>query len=111
VFAPRAAWATGCFVNWRNARPFSPNVPRLSHGCRELSVARSLDGKVHMRCANGYRLETRSMRKCVYRKQLDLETLVCTRGPNFPVSRLESSPGLTPINYRRPTRIERRRRS
>ena len=32
-----------------------------------------------MRCANGYRLETRSMRKCVYRKQLDLETLVCSR--------------------------------
>jgi hypothetical protein len=36
------------------------------------------------------RLETRSMRKCVYRKQLDLETLVATRGPNFPLSRLES---------------------
>ena len=30
------------------------------------------------------------MRRCVYRKQLDLETLVCTRGPNFPLSRLES---------------------
>jgi hypothetical protein len=30
------------------------------------------------------------MRKCVYRKQLDLETLVATRGPNFPFSRLES---------------------
>ena len=30
------------------------------------------------------------MRKCVYRKQLDLETLVCTRGPNFPLSQLES---------------------
>ena len=29
------------------------------------------------------------MRRCVYRKQLDLETLVCTRGPNFPLSRLE----------------------
>ena len=42
-----------------------------------------------MRCANGYRQETRSMRRCVYRKQLDLETLVCTRGPNFPLSRLE----------------------
>jgi hypothetical protein len=26
----------------------------------------------------------------VYRKQLDLDTLVCTRGPNFPLSRLES---------------------
>ncbi len=50
-----------------------------------LGVARSLAGSVHMRCANGYRLETRSMRKCVYRKQLDLETLVATRGPNFPL--------------------------
>jgi hypothetical protein len=29
------------------------------------------------------------MRRCVYRKQLDLETLVATRGPNFPLSRLE----------------------
>ena len=44
-----------------------------------LGVARSLGWRVHMRCANGYRLETRSMRKCVYRKQLDLETLVATR--------------------------------
>jgi hypothetical protein len=42
-----------------------------------------------MRCANGYRLETRSMRRCVYRKQPDLETLVATRGPNFPLGRLE----------------------
>jgi len=36
----------------------------------------------------GKRLETRSMRRCVYRKQLDLETLVSTRGPNFPISRV-----------------------
>ena len=28
-----------------------------------------------MRCADGYREETRSMRRCVYRKQLDLKTL------------------------------------
>jgi hypothetical protein len=42
-----------------------------------------------MRCANGYRQETRSVRRCVYRKQLDVETLVCTRGLNFPISRLE----------------------
>jgi hypothetical protein len=54
-----------------------------------LGIARSLGWKVHMRCANGYRQETRSMRKCVYRKQLDLETLVATRGPNFPLGRLE----------------------
>jgi hypothetical protein len=49
-----------------------------------LGVARSLGWKVHMRCNNGYRLETRSMRKCVYRKQLDLETLVATRAQTFP---------------------------
>ena len=55
-----------------------------------LGVVRSLGWKVHMRCANGYRQETRSMRRGVYRKQLDLETLVATRGPNFPLSRLES---------------------
>src|SRR5271163_1648864 len=54
-----------------------------------LGIARSLGWKVHMRCADGYREGTRSMRRCVYRKQLDLETLVCTRGPNFPLSRLE----------------------
>jgi hypothetical protein len=35
-----------------------------------LGVARSLGWRLHMRCANGYRLETRSMRRCVYRKQL-----------------------------------------
>jgi hypothetical protein len=28
--------------------------------------------------------------RCIYRKQLHLDTLVCTRGPNFPLSRLES---------------------
>src|SRR6185437_4527439 len=55
-----------------------------------LGMARSLGWKVHMRCAKGYRESTRSIRRCVYRKQLDLDTLVCTRGPNFPLSRLES---------------------
>ena len=40
-----------------------------------------------MRGTNGYRESTKSIRRCV---QLDLETLICTRGPNFPLSRLES---------------------
>ena len=35
-----------------------------------------------MRCADGYREGTKSIRRCVYRKQLDLDTLVCTRGPS-----------------------------
>ena len=55
-----------------------------------LGAAKSLGWKVHMRCDGGYRQETRSMRRCVFRGQLDLETLVATRGLNFPISRLES---------------------
>jgi hypothetical protein len=43
-----------------------------------------------MRCAQGYRKGMKSIRRCVDRKQLDLDTLVSTRGPNFPLSRLES---------------------
>jgi hypothetical protein len=53
-------------------------------------MARSLGWKVRMRRAQGYREGMKSIRRCVYRKQLDLDTLVCTRGPNFPLSRLES---------------------
>jgi hypothetical protein len=45
-----------------------------------LGVARSLGWKVHMRCAHGYRQETRSMRRCFYRKQLDLETWLLRAG-------------------------------
>jgi len=55
-----------------------------------LGTARSLGWKVRMRRTKGYREGTKSMRRCIYRKQLDLDTLVCTRGPNFPLSRLES---------------------
>jgi hypothetical protein len=39
-----------------------------------LGVARSLGWKVHMRCANGYREGTKSIRRCVYRGQLNLDT-------------------------------------
>ena len=32
----------------------------------------------------------KSIRQCIYRAELDMKTLVWTRGPNFPLSRLES---------------------
>lgn len=54
-----------------------------------LGEARSLGWLVHMRCAFGRREGLKSVRQCLYRKQLDLETLVCTRGRDFPLSRLE----------------------
>jgi hypothetical protein len=55
-----------------------------------LGIARSVGWKVHTRCAHGPRDGMKRVRECVYRKQLDIDTLVCTRGPNFPLSRLES---------------------
>jgi hypothetical protein len=77
-------------------RHTSPRVDRGPHltgpaGCstfvlmkvETLGVARSLGWKVHMRCNGGYRQETRSMRRCVCRKQLDLEALVARAGQTF----------------------------
>jgi hypothetical protein len=45
-----------------------------------LGVAGSLGWKVPMRCAKGYRESTRSIRRCVYRKQLDLDTWLSPLG-------------------------------
>ena len=41
------------------------------------------------RCAWGKREGMKSRRECQYTRELDLETLVCTRGPNFPLSSLD----------------------
>jgi hypothetical protein len=51
----------------------------LSHGWR-----------ITARCIGGVEDDRRSRRECIYRCELNLETLVWTRGPNFPLSRLES---------------------
>ena len=44
-----------------------------------LGIARSLGWKVHMRCAYGPRDGMKRVRECVYRKQLDIDTLVHAR--------------------------------
>lgn len=54
--------------------------------------AYALGWRVTVRCTRG-RGEgpsSPSSRECVYRKELDMETLVWTRGRGFPLSRLES---------------------
>lgn len=38
-----------------------------------------------MPCAHGPRDGMKRVREYVYRRQLDLDTLVSTRGPNFPL--------------------------
>jgi hypothetical protein len=43
-----------------------------------------------MRCAWGNRDGMKSVRQCTYRYDLDMQTLVATRGRDFPLSRLET---------------------
>jgi hypothetical protein len=52
--------------------------------------AYSLGWRVFARCAWGKRDGMKSIRECVSRAELDLETLVWTRGATFPLSGLES---------------------
>ena len=57
-----------------------------------LGDAYAFGWRVRARCAYG-RADTthrKSSRECSYRKELDLETLVWTRGRAFPLSRLEA---------------------
>jgi hypothetical protein len=46
--------------------------------------------RVTVRCAHGPRDGMKRVRECVYGGELDLTTLVWTRGRDFPLSRLES---------------------
>jgi hypothetical protein len=53
-----------------------------------LGEAWSLGWRVHMRCAKPTREGMKSVRECIFRCELDMETLVCTRGRAFPLARL-----------------------
>jgi hypothetical protein len=55
-----------------------------------LGEALSRGWRVTARCAHGRRDGMKSIKECVYRAELDMETLVWTRGRRFPLSRLET---------------------
>ncbi len=57
-----------------------------------IGEAYALGWRVAVRCSYGRSdsPSSRSGRECNYRKDLDMETLVWTRGAAFPLSRLES---------------------
>lgn len=61
-------------------------------GIETIGEALSLGWRVVARCVRGREdgPTSRSSRECTYRRELDLETLVCTRGRTFPLTRLES---------------------
>jgi hypothetical protein len=45
--------------------------------------------RITARCAGGKREGMKTKRECHYTRELDLETLVWTRGPNMPLSSLD----------------------
>jgi hypothetical protein len=55
-----------------------------------LGEAFSFGWRVTVRCAWGPRDGMKSVRECVYGGELDLQTLVWTRGNDFPLARLDS---------------------
>ena len=55
-----------------------------------LGEALSCGWRVTARCAHGKRDGMKSIKECVYRAELAMETLVWTRGRSFPLSRLET---------------------
>jgi hypothetical protein len=57
-------------------------------GIETVGEAWSLSWQVHMRCLHDGREGMKHKRACGYRKNLDLETLVCTRGRAFPLARI-----------------------
>lgn len=43
---------------------------------------------LHMRCLDDGMRGLKHKRKCTFRAELDMQTLVCTRGRDFPLARL-----------------------
>lgn len=55
-----------------------------------LGQAEGAGWRIIARCAWGKRDAMKSIRECVYRAELDLDTLIWTRGRDFPLSWLET---------------------
>jgi hypothetical protein len=53
-----------------------------------LGEAFDLSWSVHMRCLHDGKEGLKHRRDCNFRRELDFETLVCTRGRAFPLGRL-----------------------
>lgn len=53
-----------------------------------LGEAMNLSWRIHMRCLDDGRQGLKHKRECGFRRELDVETLVITRGRDFPLARL-----------------------
>jgi DNA-directed RNA polymerase subunit RPC12/RpoP len=72
--------------------PMAASYTICSMGVETIGEAFSAGWRIVARCVRGREdgPSSKSSRECAYRRELDLETLVCTRGRAFPPSRLES---------------------
>jgi hypothetical protein len=59
-------------------------------GVETLGEAWNLSWPIHMRCLDDGMRGLKHKRECDYRAELDMETLVCTRGRDFPLAWLAS---------------------
>src|SRR5215217_4492071 len=87
------AASAGACRYWGAAVPldsFAAVFSFRSMAVETLGEAWRLGWKLTARCAFGNRDGMKSIRECIYRAPLDMQTLVWIRGPNFPLSRLES---------------------
>jgi hypothetical protein len=57
-------------------------------GVETIGEAYMLGWRIHVRCAWGRREAMKSVRACLGKAELDLHTLVWTRGAAFPISQL-----------------------
>jgi len=48
----------------------------------------NLSWQIYVRCLHDGREDMKHRRSCGYNKYLDLESLVCTRGRDFPIARI-----------------------
>jgi hypothetical protein len=66
------------------------SVPILSYAIETLGEPYSYGWRITARCATGKQDDMVRHPECRYRAELDMGTLVWTRGRAFPLSRLES---------------------
>jgi hypothetical protein len=57
-------------------------------GIETIGEAWNLSWQIHIRCLDDGRECLKQKRRCDFRTELDLKTLVCTRGRDFPLARV-----------------------
>lgn len=92
VYEPVSPYNRVCLYDYRVKGLKSKLVCTLFVLMAVETIGEALDfsWRLTVRCAHGPRDGMKRVRECVYGGELDLQTLVWTRGRDFPLARLES---------------------